>query len=94
MNTRFDIVDIHAHLLPNLDDGPRTLGESVRMCELYVAQGVTDVVATPHMCDHRFGVTAGQVRQGVEQVKAACRERAISLNIHPGGDLRLYPELI
>jgi protein-tyrosine phosphatase len=42
------MVDIHSHVLPGLDDGARTLGESVEMLKLAAASGTTDIVATPH----------------------------------------------
>ena len=90
----FDIIDIHAHLLPGLDDGPGTLEESLRMCEMYVEQGVSTVIATPHMCVPRFGVAAGAVRRGVEGLSQACRDRGLNLQILPGADVCLQPGLL
>ena len=42
------MVDIHSHILFGLDDGARTLEESVAMIRLAAASGTTDIVATPH----------------------------------------------
>ncbi len=42
------MVDIHSHVLPGIDDGARTLEESVDMLKLAAAGGTTDIVATPH----------------------------------------------
>jgi protein-tyrosine phosphatase len=42
------MVDIHCHLLYGLDDGARTLEDSVEMAEMAAADGVTHIVATPH----------------------------------------------
>ncbi|MCS6951683.1 MAG: CpsB/CapC family capsule biosynthesis tyrosine phosphatase [Bryobacterales bacterium] len=42
------MIDIHAHILPGMDDGPQTLEESLAMLEVAVAYGTTDIVATPH----------------------------------------------
>ena len=94
MRSDVSLVDIHAHVLPGLDDGPRTLNDSVRMCEMYVAQGVSTVVATPHMCDPRFAVSPRDVRRGVEELSRACLQRGLDLQILPGGDVRLEPELL
>jgi protein-tyrosine phosphatase len=88
------IIDVHSHLLAGLDDGPRTLDESLRMCELYLTQGVTTVIATPHMCDRRYRVSPEGVRSGVEELLAACQRRSLDLAILPGGDVRLEPGLL
>ena len=43
------MIDLHTHLLPGVDDGARTLDESVRVLERLARQGVTRVVCTPHL---------------------------------------------
>jgi len=90
----FGIIDIHSHILPGLDDGPRTIDESLRMCEMYIEEGVAAVVATPHMCDRRFHVTPEHVRQAAETLSQACSRRGLELKILPGADVRLEPELL
>src|SRR6266550_3829018 len=42
------MVDLHCHILPGLDDGARSLDESVAMAEEAINDGITRVVATPH----------------------------------------------
>ena len=42
------MIDIHSHLLPNIDDGSRSIEQSVAVLEALAAGGVTDVVLTPH----------------------------------------------
>lgn len=94
MESHFPIIDIHAHVLPGLDDGPATMDDALRMCELYIAEGVTTVVATPHMCEGRFGVRPAAVRRGVDALASACQERGLGLRLLPGADVRLVPELL
>ncbi len=42
------MIDIHSHVLPGIDDGARTMEESVNMLRLAASSGTTDIVATPH----------------------------------------------
>ena len=42
------MIDLHAHLLPGLDDGAKTLEESVQMCWISYKDGVRTIVGTPH----------------------------------------------
>jgi len=46
-----DMVDIHCHLLPGVDDGPEAMDEAVEMAEMALADGITHIVATPHAND-------------------------------------------
>jgi protein-tyrosine phosphatase len=42
------MIDLHLHLLPGLDDGAKTLEESIQMCWISYRDGVRTIVATPH----------------------------------------------
>jgi protein-tyrosine phosphatase len=45
------MVDIHSHILPQVDDGSHSLNESLEMCRASADDGVTVMVATPHAHD-------------------------------------------
>lgn len=42
------MVDFHTHILPGVDDGSRSVDESIKMLRMQAQQGITHVVATPH----------------------------------------------
>lgn len=42
------IIDIHSHIIPSVDDGAKSLDESLALLKMLKAQGVDSVVATPH----------------------------------------------
>lgn len=42
------MVDLHCHILPGLDDGAKTLDDSLAMAEAAISDGITHVVGTPH----------------------------------------------
>jgi protein-tyrosine phosphatase len=43
------VIDLHCHLLPAVDDGSRSVDQSVRVLQAMAHQGVTDVCLTPHL---------------------------------------------
>lgn len=45
------MVDIHSHILPDVDDGPKSWDVSVEICKTAAADGITHMVATPHAND-------------------------------------------
>lgn len=42
------VIDFHSHILPGIDDGSRSVAESIAMLEEEARQGIRTVVATPH----------------------------------------------
>jgi protein-tyrosine phosphatase len=45
------VVDIHSHILPEVDDGPKSWDVSIAMCHMAAGDGITHMVATPHAND-------------------------------------------
>jgi len=45
------VIDIHCHLLPEVDDGPKSWDVAVEMCRIAANDGITHAVATPHAND-------------------------------------------
>jgi protein-tyrosine phosphatase len=71
------MVDLHCHILPGLDDGAKTMEDSLAMAEEAIADGITHIVATPHASpSYTFDYA---------RVRAACEE----LNGKLGGRLAL-----
>jgi protein-tyrosine phosphatase len=80
--------DIHCHLLPGLDDGAKTLEDSLAMAEDAIADGITHVVGTPHSStDHVFDFA--KVTAARKLLQEAVGDR---LTIATGCDFHLNPE--
>ena len=58
-------VDIHCHMLPGLDDGPKTVEAARQMAITAYSSGISAVVATPH-CSFRFPFDALKARRQLE----------------------------
>ena len=49
-----NLIDIHCHILPKVDDGPDTVEESVRILAEMRKQGVMHAIVTPHYRKEMF----------------------------------------
>jgi len=78
-------VDIHVHILPGVDDGPRTLEQSAAMLRQAVEAGTTDIVATPH-ASLAFPFDPVLVAAKIEELRAVAGELP---RIHAGCDFQL-----
>lgn len=82
------LVDIHSHILPGIDDGARTLEESLAMVRMAAACGTTDIVATPH-ANQRYVYDESLVEFKLEELRGAAGN---GIRIHRGCDFHLTPE--
>lgn len=77
-----NIYDIHCHILPGVDDGANSIEESMEMLRMEFADGVRNIIITPHYRKHMFE-TAEQ-----EIVRQFFLVKSIAKQVSP--DLRLY----
>ena len=77
------MIDLHSHILPELDDGSQSLVESLAMARMAVQSGVTVMVATPHCMDDR----AQQVYAAWRLLREALRDTEIPLKLYLGMEI-------
>jgi protein-tyrosine phosphatase len=79
-------VDLHCHLLPALDDGPRTEADAVALAHALVADGVGVVAATPHRTV-RFITPVPELLARVEALRALLAAHHIPLTVLTGAEV-------
>jgi protein-tyrosine phosphatase len=80
------MIDLHAHLLPGVDDGPATFESSIRLARAALAAGTTTMVATPHI-DRQFAVEPKDVAWVLEDLRSALRHADVPLEVLVGGEV-------
>ena len=76
---------MHSHILPGIDDGAKSLDESLEMLHLAAESGSTDIVASPH-ANHQFKFDPEIVAAKVEELRRAA---AGVIRVHTGCDFHL-----
>ncbi len=70
------MIDLHCHILPGIDDGPKTVKESIAMAEEAVRQGITHILCTPHH-NQRFTNEKADVLLAVEDLQKELDRQSI-----------------
>jgi protein-tyrosine phosphatase len=84
------VIDLHAHILPALDDGAADLDESLAMAATAVADGITTLLATPHADVHR---PRADVAARVLELQGELDARGVRLRLLPGAEIALSPDV-
>lgn len=86
------MIDIHTHLIPNVDDGADSIEETLRLAQAATAEGITHTILTPH--HNRYWVTneKDEVIEYTKEVERAIQEADIPLTVSPSQEIRMNEE--
>ncbi len=88
------MIDIHCHILPNIDDGAQTLENSLEMAKTAVNEGIATIIATPHHKNNQYMNEKSSILEKVSDLNAVLKQENIPLNILPGQEVRIYGEVL
>ena len=84
-----NLVDLHCHILPGIDDGARDLNISMALLRKEIQDGVAGIVFTPHFHYERISVEdfAAKRRAAFLQVAKAAKETGLPLAAKLGAEV-------
>jgi protein-tyrosine phosphatase len=82
------VIDLHSHVLPGVDDGVKTIADSLELLRSAHHDGIESIAATPHVRED-YPTTAREMEIRLAEVSGAAREAAIPVEVLPGGELDL-----
>jgi protein-tyrosine phosphatase len=82
------VIDLHAHILPGLDDGARSIEESRELARRAVRDGIDAIAATPHVRAD-YPTSAERMERGVAELRRDFAEQGIPLSVLHGGEIDL-----
>jgi protein-tyrosine phosphatase len=87
------MIDIHSHILPGLDDGAGSLEDALAMARYAVAEGIRQMVATPHVTTGLYPNNRETILAAIVQFRRVLLEKEIPLEVLPGAEYHLEPDL-
>lgn len=88
------MIDIHSHILAGIDDGAKSLDESIEMAKIAVQEGITTLFATPHHIYGKYETSKNDIIQKVDELNKALEKENIPLQVLPGQEVRIHNNLL
>jgi protein-tyrosine phosphatase len=77
-----ELVDLHLHLLPGVDDGARSLEDSVAMARALAALGFSELAPSPHHREEYASRSRELCASKLDEVRAALTGAGLALTLH------------
>ena len=89
------MIDIHCHILPDVDDGAENWAEALAMAEIAADCGVGELVATPHFRGIEEDLEElPRFLRRYEKLRDSLTQEKIPLKLHPGAEILCLPETV
>jgi len=85
-NTHTSMIDLHCHILHEIDDGSANIEMSIEMIKKQINDGVTTIVLTPHMRSFK-PEKVSKIRHNFEQLKEKVKEQNLDVRLLLGSEV-------
>jgi protein-tyrosine phosphatase len=82
------VIDLHTHVLPGIDDGPKTIEGSLAMARAAAADGTNVMVATPHV-SWRHNNDAATIARVTDDLNERLRAEGVAVEIRTGAEIAM-----
>jgi tyrosine-protein phosphatase YwqE len=79
-------VDIHSHLIPGIDDGARTMDESIAMLAKFESLGYKKVITTPHIMSEVYPNNSERILEGLDKVRENASKLGLAIQIEAAAE--------
>ena len=81
------MIDIHTHVIPNVDDGSHSLEESLAMIKHEIDIGVDTIYCTPHHIYHRYEKSVEEIKESFRLLKEAVEKENLPVKLYLGQEI-------
>jgi protein-tyrosine phosphatase len=81
------LIDLHCHILPDVDDGPPTVDDAIALARGAQVDGITTIVATPHVDWAHAELGAARIGSAVQVLQAQLHAAAVNVTLASGAEV-------
>lgn len=81
------MIDFHSHIVYDVDDGSRTIEDSIEMIKEAYKSGFEGIIFTPHYMQGHYEVDTYEIAEKIENIKKAIKEKGINIDIYQGNEI-------
>lgn len=81
------MIDIHTHIIPFVDDGSKSITDSLAMIKQEIDMGIDTIVCTPHYINRRYMKSVDEIKTNYNNLLKAVEEKGLNVNLLLGQEI-------
>ncbi len=87
------MIDIHTHIIPNIDDGSKSIEETFEMLKEAAKEGFTDIILTPHYIKEYYETNTNIREYWVKSLNEAIDKLEIPIHVYIGNEIYVSEDM-
>lgn len=88
------MIDIHNHILINVDDGPSSKEEMLKLLKQGVEENVSEIIVTPHHLSPTYDNEYKSIKEKLEELLNLDEIKELGITLYPGQEVRISDQII
>lgn len=88
------MIDIHNHILPDIDDGPKNETDMLELLKQATTQGITEIIVTPHHLHPRYNTPIEKVKSCLNHIQNLAEVQKLNLKFYYGQEIRITDQIL
>ncbi len=88
------MIDFHSHILPNVDDGSRSIGETFNLIKEAERAGFDSIISTSHYIENYYEVSAKDRQAWINALSQKLKEENINVDLYLGNEVYFSENII
>jgi protein-tyrosine phosphatase len=80
-------IDIHSHIIPDLDDGSPNMDQTVNMLRIAYRDGIRSIIVTPHNQRGKYRITNNQIKYHMNELQEYIDSSSLDITLHMGSEI-------
>src|SRR5699024_2407957 len=88
------MIDIHNHILMDIDDGPQSINAMIDLLNQAKSEGINNIVVTPHHLHPKYNNNIQLVKEEIKALKQNKDVQKLNINFYAGQEIRVTDKII
>jgi len=88
------MIDLHSHLIPNVDDGSKSVSETIKLIKEAENAGFLDIILTPHYMVNAYEPQVSEILLWKEKLQELLEKENIKVNLYAGMEVYITEDIM
>ena len=88
------MIDLHAHIINDVDDGAETIEDSIKILKEAEKAGFNKIILTPHYMEDYFEIQKDEIKAKIKELQEIASKEKINIELYQGNEIYITNQIV